>query len=252
MKRYQKYLPIVTVLLLIAAWWILSAIKNYPLLYPSISEIFNEVVRILKTGAFYRSLLGTLFRVLISFSVAFAAAVALAVLSYVFKNLERLFYPIILFIRATPTMCVIFLCVLWFKPNITPMVVAAAVIFPTMYGSVLGALNSCDKDLLEMSKVYKVPTKTMIKKLYLPFVSKRVYFDAVNIISLNVKLIIAAEAMAQTGTSLGRLMQFSYGTFEISSLFAYTLAAILLAFLLETLVKFIGKLFRRLRYAKTS
>ena len=252
MKRYQKYLPIITVLCLIAAWWIIAAIKKYPLLYPSPAAIFVEMIEILKKGVFYRSLLGSLLRVLISFSVAFILATALSVLSYVFENFERLLYPIILLVRATPTMCVIFLCVLWFKPSVTPMVVAAAVIFPTMYSSSLTAFKSCDKDLIEMSKLYEVPTKTMISKLYLPFMAERVYSDAVSVVSLNVKLIVAAEAIAQTTDSLGRLMQGAYGVFEIASLFAYTLAAIILSFLLETLLKLIGFLFRRRRYAETN
>lgn len=252
MKRCQKYLPVITVLCLIAAWWIFAAIKNHPLLYPSPTVIVAEMIKILKKGVFYRSLLGSLLRVLISFSIAFILATALAVLSYVFENFERLLYPIILLVRATPTMCLIFLCILWFKSSVTPMVVAAAVIFPTTYSSLLTALKSCDKDLIEMSKLYKVSTKVTIKKLYLPFVAERVYSDAISVVSLNVKLIIAAEAMAQTTDSLGRLMQGAYGVFEIASLFAYTLAAIILSFLLETLLKLIGFLFRRRRYAETN
>lgn len=251
MKWYQKYLPILTVFALVGGWWILSAIKDYPLLYPKISDVFSEMIKIFGTANFYRSLLGSLSRVLLSFCIAFFLAVALAVVSYIFKNVERLLYPIILLVKATPTMCVIFLCILWFKPNVTPMVVAAAVIFPTSYASVLTAIKACDKNLLEMSAVYKVPTKTKITKLYLPFVGERVYADATSIISLNVKLIIAAEAMSQTRNSLGLLMQNAYAVFEIASLFAYTLAAIILSFLLETLFRVIGVVVRRLKDAKT-
>lgn len=250
MKWYQKYLPILTVIVLVVAWWGFAAIKDYSLLYPKLSEIFSAMIKILGTKTFYSSLLGSLSRVVLSFFIALFLAIALAILSFVSKSVERLLYPVILLIKATPTMCVIFLCILWFKQSVTPMVVASAVIFPTMYGSVLGAIKSCDKDLLEMSKVYKVPTKIKIMRLYIPFVSERVYADATSIISLNVKLIIAAETMAQTRKSLGVLMQMSYAVFETASLFAYTLAAIILSFLLETLLKLIGVLLRRLRYAK--
>lgn len=252
MKTFQKYVPLLTVVILIVAWWILSAVKNDALLYPKPNEIFDQMINIFGTAKFYRSIGGSLVRVAVSFIVAFVLAIVLALISNVSKTFERVLYPIILVVRATPTMCIIFLCVLWFKPSITPMVVAGAVIFPTMYGSVLTAIKSCDEDLIEMSDVYKVPTMTRIKKLYLPFVGKRVYADAVNAVSLNVKLIIAAEAISQTPKSLGLLMQMSYGVFEIAALFAYTLTALILSFLLESLLKLIGFLVRRLRYAKIS
>lgn len=252
MKFFRKIAPIITVFIFIVSWWALAEVKDYPLLYPKLSEIFTQFIEILGKRLFYLSVLGSLLRTIVSFLFAFIFAMVFAVISSRFEVVKRLFYPIALFVRATPTMCVIFLSILWFPSSYTPMIVASAVIFPTLYASALTAIESCDKDLIEMSKVYKVPNAVQIKKLYLPYVFERVYSDAISAISLNVKLVIAAEALSQTQNSLGLLMQISYGGFEIASLFAYTVFAVILSFLLEVLLKAIRLFLRRLRDAKTS
>lgn len=249
MKAFQKYSPVITVILLITVWYIAAIIQNSRLILPTPVDTLKEMFNVFSDGKFYISLLGSLYRTVISFCIAFVSAILLALLSNLSKIFERLFYPIIVIVRATPTMSVIFLCIISFSSKITPMIVATAVIFPTMYSSVFTAIKSCDKSLIEMSDVYKVPTFVRVKKLYLPYVSDKVFSDAVSAISLNVKLIVAAEAIAQTSQSIGVLMQIAKLNLETASLFAYTVAAIVLSVLLETLLKLIRKIFRGIKNA---
>ncbi len=251
MKTFQKYSPIITVLILIAVWYIAAIIQNSRLILPTPVDTLKEMIKVFGDGKFYRSLAGSLVRTVVSFSIAFVLAILLALLANASKIFERLFYPIIVIVRATPTMSVIFLCIISFSSKVTPMIVATAVIFPTMYSSVLTAIKSCDKSLIEMSDVYKVPTLMRIRKLYLPYVSDKVFSDAISAISLNVKLIVAAEAIAQTSQSIGVLMQIAKLNLETASLFAYTVAAVVLSVILETALKLIRKIARRLSRAKT-
>ncbi len=250
MKTFQKYSPIITVVILIAVWYIAAIIQNSRLILPTPLDTLKEMFNVFADGRFYRSLAGSLVRTVVSFSIAFVLAIILALLANASKVFERLFYPIIVIVRATPTMSVIFLCIISFSSKVTPMIVATAVIFPTMYSSVLTAIKSCDKSLIEMSDVYKVPTIMRIRKLYLPYVSDKVFSDAVSAISLNVKLIVAAEAIAQTSQSIGVLMQIAKLNLETASLFAYTVAAVVLSVILETVLKLIRKIVRRLSRAK--
>ena len=61
-------------------------------------------------------------------------------------------------------------------------------------------------------------------------------------LTLNVKLIIAAEALAQTRISMGNAMQISKGNLNIAELLAWTVMAILLSYVLELLIILIKKL----------
>ena len=59
--------------------------------------------------------------------------------------------------------------------------------------------------------------------------------------SLNVKLIIAAEALASTEDSLGLIMKGSNMNLETARLFAVTIAAVLLSVICEWAIRWIGK-----------
>ncbi len=250
MKTLEKYCPVLTVLGLIGVWWIISALQNNSIIFPTPIETAGEMLKVFSDGGFYLSVLSSLLRTVVSFSIAFVLAVAFAVFARLSTVVERLFYPIVVLVRATPTMSVIFLCLIWFSSKISPMLVAIAVIFPTMYSSVLTAIKSCDEKLLEMSKIYKVPTRVTVFKLYLPFVSDKIFSDAVSALSLNVKLIVAAEALAQTAQSLGVLMQISKANLDTATLFAYTVTAIVMSCLLELFLKLVRFIIRRIKNGK--
>ena len=65
-------------------------------------------------------------------------------------------------------------------------------------------------------------------------------FDGVlSVLGLNVKLVIAAEAIAQTRLTLGMLMQSAKINLETGRLFAYTIIAILISCLLEGVLRLI-------------
>lgn len=238
-------------LILILIWYISATAIDSRILLPTPYDVLNKMAEVFSLSSFYDSLSGTLLRTLLSFLIALVAAVGFALLANLSVIFEKLFYPIVVLVRATPTMSVIFICLIWFPSKISPMIVATAVIFPAMYSSVFAAVKSCDKRLLEMSLIYAVPVKTRIAKLYLPYVFNKVYADAVSCISLNVKLIVAAEALAQTNISLGVSMQIAKANLETATLFAYTVAAVVLSFLLELFLKLIHYILRRIRDAKT-
>lgn len=250
MKVFQKYSPIITILLVIIIWQLCAVIVDATLIFPTPYETLKEMLNVFSKKVFYLSIMSSILRTVLSFGITFALAIILALISVLSKTFEKLLYPIILIVRATPTMSVIFLCLIWFSSNISPMIVATMVILPTLYASILSAIKSIDKNLIEMSNVYKVPTKTRIKKLYLPYVTEKVYIESVSAISLNVKLIIAAEALAQTSKSLGVLMQVAKSNLDTATLFAYTVSAILVSYFMELLLKFIHYLYRRNSNAK--
>ena len=251
-NQISAYMPVITLFLLVGVWYVVAAAIGKTVILPMPHDVIVAMWDMLRDGSFYLALLRTLGKILLSFAIALAAAVGLAVLSANFGFFEKLFYPLIIVQRATPTMSVIFLCLLWFGKDISPMIVALLVIFPVLYTSCLSAIKSCDKRLIEMSRLFKVSKKTVVTKLYLPFVADRVYVDSVSVLSLNVKLIIAAEALSMSGMTLGRLMQISNDNLETATLFAVTVFAILLSVALEFALKGIRSFYRRKRYGEDS
>ncbi len=252
MKIFKKFCPLITVALLIAIWYAMAAIVNMKLIMPTPYDTLKEMLRVFGSAKFYVALFGSAYRAVISFTISFVFAVAFALLSNAYSVFERLFYPLIVIVRATPTMSVIFLCLIWFSSKISPIIVSVTIILPTLYSAVTSAVKSCDDKIIEMSKVYKVPRAVMVKNYYLPHITGTVFDDTVSALSLNVKLIVAAEALAQTSKGLGVLMQIAKLNLETATLFAYTAGAVILSFLFELLLKAIRLVVKEVKRAKTN
>lgn len=247
MKDKKLYfVPILTIAFLIAVWCLVASTINTRLILPTPNVVFKETFRLFGESAFYVALFGSLQRVVTSFVISLIFAIVFALISNKIKVFRLAFYPVVIVTRAVPTMCVIFLCIIYFKPQTSPLIVSFLVLFPMLYTSVLTAIEGCDKELLEMSEIYKVTKTQKLINFYLPSVSAIVYSDSVNAFALNVKLIIAAEALSQTKLSLGGGMQIARLNLETATLFSYMIVAILLSYIVELLMRLLRFAVRRI------
>lgn len=226
----------------IALLWEIAALSvGESLILPTVGETIKESARLIFSAEFISAYFGTLLRALISFSVSLVLALALAVLSFLFKPLGRMFLPIISIIRALPTMSVILLLMLWTSSKVTPVVVAALVIFPTLYAAFYGEFNALDNRIIEMCSFYKVKKSRLFSTYVLPTVLPPLVGSSASAFSLTIKLTVAAEVLAQTGRSIGLLMQNAKVYFETPTLFALTLLTIATCIILEGVISLILK-----------
>jgi len=215
-----------------ACWWI-----DVELILPTPAQAFIHIGAYLKDISFWVSLGWTYLRCIESFLIAFLIALGLAVLAYSKKEAEKFINPFMAFIRAIPTMAIILILIISIAPEGTPIVVAGIVICPTLYQSFLTSLKQIDQKLVEMTNIYHVSKKNQIFKFYIPTVLPGILENSATGFSLNIKLIIAAEAMAQTRNSIGKLMQYAKISIEIEKLFALTIIAVILSVISEALIK---------------
>ena len=221
---------------LVAIWAIAAAAAGDRLILPSPAETAAEFFRMIggKTcGKFWAAFGMTLVRSLLAYVCAGAAAFVLAFLS---RNgyVRRALYPIFSVLRAVPTMAVIFLFLIWVRARWSPVWVAVTVLLPTMYAAFNQAFDAFDAGLEEMSRVYRVPLRVRLQKMYVPLLLPPL-IDSLSFLSLSIKLVVAAEALAMTATSLGALLYNANITFETARLLAVSLAAVLAGFVIDGL-----------------
>lgn len=225
--------PILSVAALIAVYAAAAAVVNESLILPNWGEIFRETGRLLSDGGFYKALAWTLLRAFIAFLCAFAVGFALGAAAFCSKTAERFIFPVTVAVRALPTVAVIFLFVLWFRSVFAPAVIAFTVIMPMFYTSSRAALDTLDKQIFEMSRVYKVPKKRVIAKFVLPQIAPPLIDAAAGNLSFAVKLVIAGEALAQTAVGLGGTLNLANAYLETARLMAVTMLAVVVCFILE-------------------
>ena len=234
---FNSIYPIAVILMVLVIWYFACWWIDVELILPTPAQAFIHIGAYLKDISFWVSLGWTYLRCIESFLIAVLIALGLAVLAYSKKEAEKFINPFMAFIRAIPTMAIILILIISIAPEGTPIVVAGIVICPTLYQSFLTSLKQIDQKLVEMTNIYHVSKKNQIFKFYIPTVLPGILENSATGFSLNIKLIIAAEAMAQTRNSIGKLMQYAKISIEIEKLFALTIIAVILSVISEALIK---------------
>ena len=244
-KIFDILLPFITIGIIFIVWVIVSKIIDEEIIFPKLSSTLKSLFSLLKTKEFYIALLNTIIRILISFLISFILAIILAILASLSKYAGKIMSIFSVIVQSIPTMSIILISLIWLTTMRAPLLVAILVTFPIMFTSFLQAINNIDKNLLEMVNVYKVPLSRKIKYLYIPQIAPSMFSAMKSSISLNVKVIIAAEVMAQTKDSIGVKMQLSSLYLEMSELFAWTIVSIILGLIFEGVILLIQKLYLR-------
>lgn len=234
-------LPIITLAAIVAVYAIISKVVDIELIVPSVEATVRSLFALLGKGYFYKAVWGTLLRSALAYVLAFVFAVGIAVLTARFKILRSAFSPVVVIIRVLPTMSLILLALIWFDSFQSTVLVAFCVIFPMLYTSIKDSIDGVDKDLLQMAKIYGVNRGRVITKLYIPQMLPSVLTGIKSSAGLNLKLVIAAEVLAQTADSIGINMQLAKLNLDTAVLLAWTFVAIVIGGIIEFVIYMISK-----------
>ncbi|MDD3947249.1 MAG: ABC transporter permease subunit [Clostridia bacterium] len=240
-KILIRFSPLLTVALFLVLWYVAALAVNAEIIIPKPSLVFSDLIKLFTKAQFWTAIGGTLSRTFISFAISFGLALLLSVAGFLFHPLHRALSPLVTISRAIPTMSIILLSIIWLTSQTSPLLIACLIIFPIFYADFYSALHNLDSGLIDMAKLYKVKTGDIITRLYIPNILPSVLDSVRSGISLNVKIVIAAEVLAQTRQSMGNLMQVSRVMLDTAMLLAWTVAAIALSYCLELLVGLIKK-----------
>ena len=245
-------LPIASVAVFVAVWWLFAKKTNSEIVAPEPALVGKEFISLLKNKTFFSSLGGTMKRVTAAFSLSFACALLFAVLADRFSLLKSAFSPFVVLMRATPTMSVILLCLIWLREAKSPIAVSFLVVFPMLYSAILGVLSGRDRSLDELAEVYGVRKSKVFFLMTFPSVFDSLFSQLVSTFSFCIKLTIAGESLAATKLSLGKDMHDASVNFETAKLLAFTLCAVAAAFLAEILLKLLYKSIKGVIYGSCS
>lgn len=238
MKKFllKNLLPFaVAIVGMIVVWWIayVGMGRNEELLPPP-SACFKEVFSILGASAFWKAFSHTLLRVLLAFLLALIPSVIFAVIAYLCPVFGDFLTPIVSALRSLPVLAVSLILLVIFYADKTPIAVAFLSLFPMLYVGASSSLSAVDKELVEMSKVYKVPLMRRIFSLYLPSAAPFFLREAGASLSFALKLVVSAEVLAFTSNSLGGMMQEIRGySGEMPTLFALVILSFVCGMVLE-------------------
>lgn len=237
-------LPIITVFAVLLLWTVAARAVGSEYILPSVWLTAKALVNVLGEGEFYAALGGTLIRSLISFGLSFSIAFVLALASEKLKYAERIIAPVVGIIRALPTVAVVLLLLFWTNSLIAPVIVTMLVVLPTSYTQLKSAFEAVDKSVVEAGRVDGAKESEVFFYLELSLIKSSALRAAGGGISLNFKLMVAAEVLAQTANSIGYILNTAKVYFEIARMLAVVTVAVFFGVVAEA---FFNKLAKKAR-----
>ena len=241
MKRFMQNSPkFLSIFFFLIIWEGVALYIDNSLLFPRVSEIFLSLKNLVASGDFILILWNTLSRFFISIVFSLILAIIFSVASYRYEIVGFLFFPFIIFLRAVPTIAIIIVVLIWSSVEKVPIVVGILILFPILYESILGGIKNVDKNLLKMSKVFKVSTKRVVRDIYIPSIYYSISSNIPSYMGLTFKVIIAGEVLSQESLSIGGEIFINKIYLESSNIFAWIIVVIVLNYFLEKGLKTIN------------
>lgn len=212
------------------------------LFLPAPLTVLRRLVELSGTGVFWLTAALTLGRVLLGMVWGTVLGCALAVLTAFSRWLDTILSPAVRVVRATPVASFILLVFLWMDRDQVPVIIAALMVLPVVWGNVTRGIRECDPKLLEMARVYRFSHWKTVRLIRLPAV--RPYFLSALTTSMGLawKSGVAAEALVWPKYAVGTQIYNTKLYLETADLFAWTLVVIVFSLALE---RFVTGLLRR-------
>lgn len=223
-------------IVIIIAGWQALATASHPLIVASPLSTLKAFFGMLSNGELGRSLLVTLQRQLIGLALGVLTGTCLGVFGGIKASLDSMIMPAINAILATPSVIFVVIAMVWFGQGSTQVIfVTALLVMPIMYLNSVKGIHSIDHNLLQMVKVYRVPWKIRMLKLYLPGLLNGFIAGFSLSAASSLRITIMAELLgAQNG--IGNAIFITRGYLETDKLFAWTLTLIMLVAIMESVV----------------
>lgn len=221
------------ILVWILAWQLGAMTLDQQILLVSPIQTLSRLGELSVQAEFWKSVGFSTLRITGGFLLGAAAGTALAALSARLRLAEELLAPLLLAIKSIPVASFIILSLILFSSRNLSILISFLIVLPVLYSGVLGGIRAMDRQLLEMARLFRIPTLRRARYVYMPQVLP--YFQAACASALGLcwKSGIAAEVIGMPAGSVGERLQQAKVYLDTPDLFAWTLVIVLASLLFE-------------------
>ena len=221
------------ILTLLLVWEIASWFYGSALIFPGPVPVIRELFRLAVSRGFLSMLGSTFARIVTGMAISVPIGLVFGIISGLDKRAGAYLSPLFSLISATPVMSVILIAFLFLGAGKTPVFTAFLMVFPVMAANCAEGIRRVDPRLEEVFRVYKMTGREKLRYLYVPSIVPFILSGVYSSLSLCWKVVVAAEVLVQPLQGLGTGMQNAKARLETPELFAWTLAAVFSAAILQ-------------------
>ncbi len=216
-----------------ALWAFLARIVGQELLLPSPLHVLKKLFSLTQSWVFWISTLKSIFRVLVGLLSGTALGILLAVLTEHSFYARLLLSPVMTLVKSTPVASFIIMALLWLGRDLLPAFITALMVLPIVWSNVSTGISGQDRQLLELSRVYRISRMHVFRRITLPSVLPHFRSALRTSLGMGWKAGIAAEILTVPQQSIGKNIYEAKLYLETSELFAWTLTVIILSLIIE-------------------
>lgn len=240
-RKYSFYLT--GILIIILTWIIYSNSQNNEIIFPSLSNILNSLLNLLKEKRTYILLLSTIGRIIGSLLSAFLISLIITLIYSISNVSINLFKPILTISKSTPLIIISLFIWMAFSSDFGPIFINILMVVPIITEGLINGINSIEKDLVDQIKLEPI---NKIKKyifLDLPINKNIIIMVLLQTFGLSFKVMIMAEYICQTNNSIGKTLNIIKGNLEMNNLLAWGIIIVIIVSIIEIIINKVNKKF---------
>ena len=183
-----------------------------------------------------KTVLFTLKRGVTGFLLSAAAALIIGIAAGENRFVFILLKPLLTVIKTVPVLSIVLLAIIWLTTENVPVFVCFLVVFPIISGNVIEGIKNVDPHLLEMADIYRVSKIKIIFQIYIPSLIPYLLAGLSTAAGVTWKAVIAAEVISMPRSAIGTGMQFAQIQLNTADLFAWTIVAIIISSVSESIL----------------
>lgn len=241
MTKNNRIYKLISVLLALVLWQLASEVLDSKLLLPSPLAVIKRLAELIFEGELFTAAWFTLSRITLGFLCGAVCAFALAILSARFKVFEILLWPYMITVKSVPVASFVVIALVLINKVWLSALISFLIVLPIVYTNLLEGIKSVDHKMLEMASVFTMSFGKRLRFIWLPSVKSHLLASVKISLGLAWKSGVAAELIGTPDGSVGDWLYYAKLYLLTTDLFAWTLAAVLLAVAFEKLFLFLLK-----------
>lgn len=233
----QRLITAAAVVLLIAAWKILSMIYRSDFILPSPGKTTVAAVKLFADEGFLKVVGTTVLRALTGFAIAGILGLGLGLLAGADPNVFALLNPFVVVIRSTPVIAFTLLALIWFSPDSMPVFIGMLTMFPLIFTNVCDGIRNIDRSLIQMARFYKVSRRRIVREIYIPAITPFIISGVSNAVGIGWRAVIVGEVLGQPLYGIGSRMQDAQMVLRVDVLIAWTFVVIFLSYCFDLIIR---------------
>lgn len=218
------------------AVWLVAALMADSRVLPGPAHVLSVLWAAAVHGDLFFHMGATLGRVAAAFVVAMLVGVAIGIVMGRSAFVNQLFDGWLILFLNIPALVVIILCFIWFGLTEFAVVTAVAVNkIPNVAVTVREGARALEMDYFEMAQSFRLSRLAVLRHIVLPQLTPFIFAAARSGLALIWKIVLVVELLGRS-SGIGFKLHLFFQLFDIASIFAYTIAFVIVIQLIELML----------------